>query len=117
MTTKERTSEAEQAFKRRMAKRVCGNCGSQAEDMKDWGGQRIAICGECQDRLRQLGFRCLLGEYPCDDCMVPPRVEARIVDAELVVPATDLVTSTRQPVARRSPLGRALAALSGLLRR
>ena len=117
MTTAERSPQAKQAFKRRMAKRVCGHCGEQAEEMKEWGGQRIAICGECQDRLHQPGIKCLLGTYPCDDCVIPPPIEARIVDAELMEPATDLVAAATAPVTRVSPLGRVLSVLSGLLRR
>ena len=117
MSTTERSSEAEQAFKRRMAKRLCGNCRAPAEDMKEWGGQRIAICGECDDRLHQLGFKCLLGAYPCNECIMPPPIEARIVEAELVAGPTDLVAQTTIPVARNSPLSRALAALTSLFRR
>ena len=117
MITTERSPEAEQAFRRRMAKRICGSCGEPAEDMKDWGGQRIAICGECEDRLHQPGYRCLLGEYPCDDCIIPPPVEARIVDAELVAPTTDLVPNTTASVKQPSPLVRVFAALSSLWRR
>ena len=117
VATTERSSEAEQAFKRRMAKRVCGSCGGPAEVMKEWGGQRIAICGECEDRLHQPGFRCLLGGHPCEECIIPPLVEARIVDAELVIPATDLVPTATRLVSRNSPLSRALAALASLFRR
>ena len=117
MSTTERSSQAEQAFKRRMAKRTCGNCGAPAEDMKEWGGQRIAICGECEDRLQQLGFKCLMEEYPCNECIMPPPIEARIVEAELVAGPTDLVANTTSPVVRNSPLSRALAALASLFRR
>ena len=100
-----------------MAKRTCGHCGEPAEEMKEWGGQRIAICGECHDRLKQPGFRCLWGQYPCDDCIIPPPVEARIVDAELVPPTTDIVASATALVVRTSPLARFLAALSSIWRR
>ena len=115
--TAERTAQAEQAFKRRMAKRVCGHCGAPAEDMKDWGSQRIAICGECEDRLNQPGFRCLLGNYPCEKCFVPPPIEARIVDAELVESTTVLAPAATSPVTRVPLLTGVLAALRGLLRR
>ena len=117
MVVTERSPQAEQAFKRRMAKRVCGHCGEPAEEMKEWGAQRIAICGECQDRLDQPGFRCPLGAHPCEDCTFLSPVEARIVDADLIDTGTDLVVTATPPVSRRAPLVRALAALATLLRR
>ena len=118
MTTRERNLDAEQTFKRRMAKRTCGHCGAPAEDMLDWGRQRIAICGECQDRLRQPGYHCPWdSDRPCQDCITHPVIEARVVEAEIIEPSTDLFLATETPSSRRSPLVRALSALAGYLRR
>ena len=101
-----------------MAKRTCGHCGAPAEDMLDWGRQRIAICGECQDRLRQPGYHCPWDSgRPCEDCITRPAVEARVIEAELIEPPTDLAVAAGTPGSRRSPLVRALAALAGFLRR
>ena len=76
-----------QQRRRRMARRVCGHCGQQVEEMLDWGGQTIAICSACRNRLgsgralpesayrwRQLqdqGPWCDVdGPRPCEDCAV-----------------------------------------------
>ena len=75
-----------------MARRVCGHCGHQAEEMVDWAEQQIPICGACLDRLNgnipdwplfdhRQGLRCPIGaERPCYDCAgehEPSEVEAR----------------------------------------
>ena len=70
-----------------MERRVCGNCGCQAEEMLDWGRQVIAICHLCKNRLgsgralpesgyrwrqlQDLGPWCGVDEpRPCEDCAV-----------------------------------------------
>ena len=115
-TTTERSRKAESEFKRRMAQRSCGHCGSPAEMMLNWGAQRIAICCECQDRLNQIGVRCLLGDYPCEECIVPPPVEARIVDAELVAQGTGIAVFDHTPGEMTSALGRVLSAIKAMFR-
>ena len=47
----ERNRRAEQQRGRRMARRRCGNCSSQAEEMLDWLGQVIPICSSCRGKL------------------------------------------------------------------
>ena len=71
---------AQQQGRRRMAWRVCGHCGRQAEAMVDWSKQRIPICAVCLDRLHkrlpywsdwseQEGLRCPIDHSrPCRDC-------------------------------------------------
>ena len=131
MAIGERSLEAEQAFKRRMAKRNCGHCGSQASEMKNWGGQRIAICQACQDRLsgtletavedgydwRALadsGLWCHRDQLrPCDDCFLH-QVEGRILDSP-AVEIVRIVDADSEP--RRSVVARVISAVAGLLRR
>ena len=115
-TATERSRKAESEFNRRMAQRSCGHCGSQAKMMLNWGAQRIAICGECRDRLDQIGVRCLLGDYPCADCIVPTPVEARIVDAELVAPGTEVAVFDHTPSGMTSVLVRVVSAIKTLFR-
>ena len=128
----DRSKIAEQTQRRRMAQRVCGNCGAQAEAMQEWGGRSIAICLSCQSRLqeqdptetrhdlyawRQLeeqGIWCELStDHPCNDCMVL-QVEARII--EPVVNLAQVVDAVPRDD-RRSFFGRAVIVLAGLLRR
>lgn len=131
MAIGERSSDAEQAFRRRMAKRTCGHCGSQASEMKEWGGQRIAICQACQDRLsgpletsveEGYDWRALADSgpwcdrdqlRPCDDCFLH-QVEGRILDSP-AVEIVRIVAVGSEP--RRSVVARAIAAVAGLLRR
>ena len=115
-TTTERSRKAESEFQRRMARRSCGHCGAPAETMLEWDRQRVAICGECRDRLDQPGFRCLLGDYPCEDCIVPPPVEARVVDAELAAPGTWIAVFDHTPGAMTSALVRVVSAIKTLFR-
>ena len=84
--------------------------------MLEWDRQRIAICGECRDRLDQPGFRCLLGDYPCEDCIVPAPVEARVVDAELAAPGTWIAVFDHTPGAMTSVLVRVVSAIKTLFR-
>ena len=114
-----RSQEAEQAYQRRMAKRVCGHCGEPAREMLSWGGQRIAICGECLDRLRQPGYHCPAARdlRPCDYCMLQSPVEARAIEGEIVEVPGVLVVAQTPPVSNRTPLARILTTLVGLWRR
>lgn len=93
MTTPEQMRRrAAQQRKRRMARRACGHCGHQAEEMLDWAGQQIPIYSACLDRLNghipnwplldhRQGLRCPIRmERPCYDCAGgdgPSDVEAR----------------------------------------
>lgn len=83
-TSKDLRQRARQQRQRRMARRICGACDSQAEAMLDWSGQRIPICRVCLDRLngrtpywsdwsvpgQQQGMRCPVNKSrPCYDCI------------------------------------------------
>ena len=129
-TANAREKRAQQQRDRRLARRVCGYCGSPADLMLEWGGSRpIAICGGCNSRLqgswrelqipenewtepekawseyRPAGFWCDLQERraggkvpdPCDDCILM-QVEARILQAEVVVPTGMVVSQSPLPV-------------------
>ena len=47
-TPDHRWTRTQQQLRRRIAKRVCGLDGEQAEEMLDWAGQSIPICGPCR---------------------------------------------------------------------
>ena len=50
-----------------MARRVCGYCGRTADEMIRWGGQVVAICWTCKDKLDtvpQLDHECSFEEVP-----------------------------------------------------
>ena len=52
-TANAREKRAQQQRGRRLARRVCGYCGSPAALMLEWGGSRpIPICGGCNSRLQ-----------------------------------------------------------------
>ena len=115
MTTAEQLShEADLARKRRLAKRTCGYCDEPAQEMLDWGRQRIPICAECLERLHQPGYRCAWDvERPCTECETHPVVEARILEADHVVEVTGLVRTTDAPSQSRSLVGRAISWILG----
>ena len=86
-TPEEMRRRTEQQRRRRMTRRACGHCGRQAEAMLRWGGQTIAVCNGCRNRLGtghalpEGGYRwrylqdqgpwCDVDEpRPCGDCAV-----------------------------------------------
>lgn len=56
-TPEHRRVRTEQQLRRRIAKRVCGLDGEQAEEMLDWAGQSIPICGPCKAFLDSRRYR------------------------------------------------------------
>ena len=52
-----RRTRNEQQLRRRIARRVCGLDGEQAEEMVDWAGQSIPICGRCKRFLDSRRYR------------------------------------------------------------
>ena len=50
-TDVEHSHKAELQKTRRLAKRTCGHCGQPAAAMLPWGGQQVAICRSCQEKL------------------------------------------------------------------
>ena len=50
-TPRDPQRRAQQQKQRRMDRRACGHCGSKVEALLAWGGQTIAICDSCKNRL------------------------------------------------------------------
>lgn len=56
-TPDHRWTRTQQQLRRRIAKRVCGLDGEQAEEMLDWAGQSIPICGPCKRYMDSSRYR------------------------------------------------------------
>ena len=67
VTRDDRKRHSDQQRRRRMARRVCGYCGGKADEMIEWGGQTVAICRTCKDKLDaapELDHGCAFEEVP-----------------------------------------------------
>ena len=115
-TDVERSHRAELQRARRLARRICGNCGASAEAMLPWGGQPVPICGNCQAKLAGPDVPtpwCAFNEvHPLE---VRPWASASgvLVEARLL-PAP--VNPAETPQRRRSLASRFLGALGRMLR-